>query len=113
MRFLVRSLLIAVALWVTAGLVGGIQVSGTGTLVLAALVIGVINAALKPALVILTLPVTILTLGAFYLVLNALLFALAAAITPGFAVSGFWAAFLGALLMSALGVVLHALVPGV
>lgn len=113
MRFLVRSLLIAVALWVTAGLVGGIQVSGTGTLVLAALVIGVINAALKPALVLLTLPVTILTLGAFYLVLNALLFALAAAITPGFGVAGFWAAFLGALLMSALGVVLHALVPGV
>lgn len=113
MRILVSWLVNAAALYVTAWLVPGIVISGgLGPLLLAALVIGLINAVVRPVAVVLTLPITILTLGIFYLVLNGLLFYLAAAVTPGFALTGFWAAVLGALVMSVVGMVLHALVPG-
>lgn len=113
MRILVSWLVNAVALYVTAWIVPGILISGgLGPLLLAALVIGLINAIVRPVAVVLTLPITILTLGLFYLVLNGLLFYLAAAVTPGFALSGLWAAVLGALVMSVVGMVLHALVPG-
>lgn len=111
MRLLARWLVNAVALWVAAALVPGIHIAGTGTLLLAALVIGLVNALLKPVLVILTLPVTLLTLGLFYLVLNGLLFYLAAALTPGFVLAGFWAAFFGAIVMSLTGMALHGLIP--
>lgn len=113
MRFLINWLVTAAALYVTAMLVPGIVVGeGFAPLLLAALVIGLVNAVLRPVLVVLTLPITIVTLGLFYLVLNALLFWLAAAVTPGFALTGFGAAFLGAIVMSVVGMVLHALVPG-
>lgn len=113
MSILVSWLVNAVALYVTAWIVPGILISGgLGPLLLAALVIGLINAIVRPVAVVLTLPITILTLGLFYLVLNGLLFYLAAAVTPGFALSGLWAAVLGALVMSVVGMVLHALVPG-
>lgn len=113
MRILVSWLVNAVALYVTAWIVPGILISGgLGPLLLAALVIGLINAIVRPVAVVLTLPITVLTLGLFYLVLNGLLFYLAAAVTPGFALSGLWAAVLGALVMSVVGMVLHALVPG-
>lgn len=113
MRILVSWLVNAAALYVTAWLVPGILISGgLGPLLLAALVIGLINAVVRPVAVVLTLPITVLTLGLFYLVLNGLLFYLAAAVTPGFALTGFWAAVLGALVMSVVGMVLHALVPG-
>jgi putative membrane protein len=113
MRILVSWLVNAAALYVTAWLVPGILISGgLGPLLLAALVIGLINAIVRPVAVVLTLPITLLTLGLFYLVLNGLLFYLAAAVTPGFALTGFWAAVLGALVMSVVGMVLHALVPG-
>lgn len=113
MLLAVRWLLNAGALYLTTLIVSGIVVEGTGALLLAALVIGLLNAVLKPVLVILTLPITILSLGLFYLVLNGILFALAAVLTPGFSVAGFWAAFLGALVMSVLGLFFHALLPGV
>lgn len=113
MRILISWLVNAAALYVTAWIVPGILISGgLGPLLLAALVIGLINAIVRPVAVVLTLPITILTLGIFYLVLNGLLFYLAAAVTPGFALEGFWAAVLGALVMSVVGMVLHALVPG-
>jgi len=112
MRLLLNWLINAGALWLTTRLVPGITVRGTGALFLAALVIGLVNAIVKPILVFLTFPITIVTLGLFYLVLNGLLFYLAAAITPGFGLRGFGAAFLGALVMSVVGLVLHALVPG-
>lgn len=99
----IRWLLNALALGITAVLIPGIRVSGVGALLVAALVIGLINALVKPLLVILTLPVTILTLGLFLLILNGLLFWLAAAIVPGFDVDGFLAALLGALVMAVLG----------
>lgn len=113
MGFLVNWLVTAVALYVTAMLVPGIVVGeGVAPLLLAALIIGLVNAVLKPILVVLTLPITLLTLGLFYLILNAALFALAAALTPGFDLSGFGAAFLGAIVMSVVGMILHAIVPG-
>jgi len=113
MGLLVSWLVNAAALYVTANLVPGIVVSGgLGTLLLAALVIGLVNAVIRPVLAVLTLPITVLTLGLFSLVLNALLFYLAAALAPGFRLEGFLAAFLGAIVMSLVGMALHALVPG-
>lgn len=113
MRILISWLVNAVALYITAWMVPGIQVSGgVGPLLLAALIIGLVNAFVRPVAVVLTLPITVLTLGLFYLVLNGLLFYLAAVLTPGFALAGFWAAVLGALVMSIVGMLLHALIPG-
>lgn len=113
MRILISWLVNAAALWITAWIVPGIVVAGgLGPLLLAALVIGLINAVVRPVAVFLTLPITVLTLGLFYLVLNGMLFYLAAALTPGFSLAGFWSAVLGALVMSVVGMVLHALVSG-
>lgn len=112
MSFLIYWLVDAVALYLTAQLVPGIGIEGGGALLLAALVIGLLNAVVKPVLVFLTLPITVLTLGLFYLVLNAVLFYLAAGLTPGFTLASFWAAFLGAIVMSIVGMILHAVVPG-
>ncbi len=103
MGLLLRWLLNAVALALTAWLVPGIRVSGPVALLVAALVVGLLNAIVKPVLVVLTLPITILTLGLFLLVLNALLFWLAAVIVPGFRVDGFLSALLGAIVMAVLG----------
>ncbi len=115
MRILVDWMVNAGALYVTARLVPGILLSRELVPVfMTAAVIGLLNAALKPVLVVLTLPVTILTLGLFHLVLNAFLFWLAAALTPEawFRLEGFWPALLGAVVMSLVAMVLHALVPG-
>lgn len=113
MRIVIDWLVTAVALAITAWIVPGIMVpGGVLPLLFAALVIGLVNAFVRPVAVILTLPITIVTLGLFYLVLNGLLFYLAAAVTPGFELAGFWSAVLGAILMSVAGTVLHALVPG-
>lgn len=109
MNLLLRWLLNALALAVAAWAVPGIEVEGTGPLLLAAAVIGLVNSVLKPVLVLLTLPLTVLTLGIFYLVLNGLLFYLAAGLTPGFSLSGFWPAVFGALVMSLAATTLHGL----
>ncbi len=78
----------------------GISVRGLGSALIVALVLGLINAVLRPVLVVLTLPVTILTLGLFIFVINALLFWLAAQLVSGFAVSGFWPALFGSIVYS-------------
>lgn len=109
MGLLVRWLLNALALAVAAWLLPGITVDGTVPLLIAAAVVGLVNSLLKPVLVILTLPITLLTLGLFYLVLNGLLLYLAAALTPGFAIAGFWSAFFGAIVVSLTATGLHAL----
>ena len=96
----------AVSLWVTAYLVPGVTVRSTSALIVAALVLGLVNALVRPVLTILTLPITILTLGLFYLVVNGIAFGLAAAVTPGFDVAGFGSAILGALLLSVVSWVL-------
>ena len=100
MSFLVHWLVVGVALWVTTQVVDGVHVSSFNYLVLAALVLGLVNALVRPVITILTLPFTILTLGLFYLVVNGLAFGLAAALVPGFSVDGFGSAVLGALVVS-------------
>jgi putative membrane protein len=100
MGFLIHCLVVAVALWVTAYVVPGVTFTSWLSLGIAALVLGLINASVKPILVILTLPITILTLGLFYLVVNGLAFGLAAALVPGFEISSAFSAILGALVTS-------------
>lgn len=112
MTLVVNWLVNAAALYITARLLPGISIAGTGALLLAALVIGLINAVVRPVLLIVTLPITVLTLGLFYFVLNGLLLYLAAALTPGFALAGFLTAVVGALVLSLVATLLHLVVPG-
>jgi len=100
MAFLVQWLVVAVALAVTAYFVPGVTVASGTALAVAALVLGLVNALVRPILTVLTLPLTLLTLGLFYLVVNGIAFALAAGLTPGFEVAGFGSAIIGALLVS-------------
>jgi putative membrane protein len=100
MRFLVHWLVIALALWVTASILPGVEVSSWKSLAIAAIVLGLLNALVRPILVLLTLPITVLTLGLFYLIVNGFTFLLASKLVPGFDVSTFWWAVLGALVMS-------------
>jgi putative membrane protein len=102
MGFLIRALVNAVAIWLATEVVPGIHTGSTVTVVLAALVLGLINAIVRPVLLVLTLPLTLVTLGLFLFVLNALCLWLTSAIVPGFEVRGFWPAFWGALIVSAL-----------
>ncbi|WP_082765668.1 MULTISPECIES: phage holin family protein [unclassified Phenylobacterium] len=87
-KFLVRAVFAALGLWVASAIVPGVHVSNTGTLILAALLLGVVNALVRPVLVILTLPLTILTLGLFLLVVNAATIGLVAWLLRGFTVDG-------------------------
>ncbi|MCU0303585.1 MAG: phage holin family protein [Thermoanaerobaculales bacterium] len=99
-RFLIHWLVIAIALWATAYILPGVNVSSYGALAVAAIVLGLVNALVRPVLTILTLPITILTLGLFYLAVNGFTFMLAAFLVPGFQVGGFWWSVLGALVFS-------------
>ncbi|HEY7516819.1 MAG TPA: phage holin family protein [Methylomirabilota bacterium] len=110
MGFLLRLVVNAAALWVAAQLVSGIAVSGVTPLLLAALVLGLINAVVRPILVILTLPLTLITLGLFIFVLNAFCLWLTSRIVPGFEVHTFGSALLGALVVSLVSWLLTAFV---
>ncbi len=100
MLFILRCVINALALLAVTYLYDGVKVDDFISALIAALVLGVVNAILRPILVILTLPVTILTLGLFIFVINALLFWLVASIVPGFNVAGFWASMIGSILFS-------------
>ena len=106
MKLIFKWLLSAAALLAVAHLYNGVEVKSFNAALIAALVIGVFNVILRPVLVLLTLPVTVLTLGLFLFVINALLFWTAASLLDGFAVSGFAAAVIGSLLYSVLGMVI-------
>src|ERR1700693_3210132 len=111
MRLLLNWVLSALAVWIVARVVPGISVSGPVAALIAALVIGFINATLGALLKILTFPLTLLTLGLFWFVINALMLELASALlTPGFQVRTFTAAFLGAIVLSLVNMVLRWLV---
>lgn len=97
MYLLLRWVISALSVYVTAYIVPGVTVANAWTALVAALVIGLVNALIRPLLILLTLPVNILTLGLFTLVINAVLFWLASTIVKGFDVANFTAAFLGAL----------------
>ena len=108
-RMILKWLLSAAALLGVAYIYGGVSVSSFSTALLAALVIGLLNMLVRPVLVLLTIPITLLTLGLFLFVINALMFWAASGLVGGFNVSGFWAALLGSLIYSALGLVIVAL----
>lgn len=99
-RVLLGWLLNAVALLAVAYLLPSVQVSSFGAALVAALVLGLFNALVRPLLVLLTLPITLLTLGLFLLVINGLLFWAAGSLLDGFSVGGFWPGLFGALLYS-------------
>ena len=111
-KLLVRWLLLAVALLFVAYVVPGVTVASFGSAMLAAAVLGLLNALLRPILVVLTLPVTLITLGLFLFVINALMFYFAANLLSGLAVAGFGWALLGSLAYSACGVVIDAAMEG-
>ena len=98
--FLLRCVITGLGLWLADSLFDGISINSTGTLILAAIVLGVLNGVVRPVLFFFTLPLTIVTLGIFVLVLNASMFGLAAAFFSGFQVASFWAALGGALVVS-------------
>ena len=98
--FLMHWLVVAIGLGAAAYVVPGVSVSSGAALAVGALVLGFVNAVIKPVMVLLTLPLTILSLGLFYFVVNAAAFAIAAAVVPGFSVASFWAALFGALVVS-------------
>lgn len=102
--FLIHLTLSAALLLFVARTVRGIEMEGWGAAFLAALVLGLVNAVVRPVVVILTLPLTILTLGLFLLVVNALMLRLAGALVPGFRVRGFGPAFVGSLLLTLLNI---------
>jgi putative membrane protein len=106
MKMIFRWLLSAAALLALAYLYRGVQVSSFGAALIAAFVIGLFNMILRPVLVVLTLPVTMVTLGLFLFVINALMFWAAASVLEGFAVRGFGAALLGSLIYSVFGIVI-------
>jgi len=111
MRLLLNWVLSAIAVWIVSKLVPGVHVSGPAAALIAALAIGFINATLGALLKIITFPLTLLTLGLFWFVINALMLELASALlSPGFQVRGFFAAFVGAIVLSLVNLVLKAIV---
>ena len=102
--FVLRAVITAIGLWIATRWVRGIQIDDAGTLVLAGTLLGIINAIVRPIAIVLTLPITILTLGFFLLVVNAGMVALVAALLPGFHIpGGFWSAFGTAIIVSITG----------
>ena len=112
MKLLLKWLLSAAALLFVAYVYGGVQVQSFSSALIAAFVIGLFNAVLRPVLVILTLPVTVVTVGLFLFVINALMFWGAAGVLDGFHVNGFMAALLGSLIYSALGLAIESALGG-
>jgi putative membrane protein len=108
--FLIRLIVNAIALLIVAYLLPGVHVASLTSAIVAALILGIVNAVLRPILVILTLPVVILTLGLFTLVINAITFYLVAHLGLGLTVDGFWSAFLGALVLTIVSYLLSTLV---
>ena len=98
--FLVRLLITAFAMWLASVIVPGMAFSGGWALLWGALLLGIVNALVRPLVVLLTLPLTILTLGIFLLVVNAAMLGLVAAVLDGFQLAGFWSALFGSLLIS-------------
>ncbi len=98
--FALRMVIAALGLWVASAFVPGMEIHGVRTLVLAALLLGIVNAVVRPLLILLTLPITLLTLGLFLLVVNAAMLALVAGLLQDFALQGFGAALLGSIVVS-------------
>lgn len=110
--FLLHWALTAFALWVASHVFKGLRFNGTGALAVSALLLGLANAVVRPLLVMLTLPLTLITFGLFLLVINALVLMLVAKLVKGFQLDGFWTAFWASIFMALLSLVLGAFVLG-
>jgi len=102
----------ALSLWVASHVFSGIRFADNSSLWVSALLLGFANSVVKPLLIVLTLPLTVLTFGSFLLVINALMVLLVAKLVRGFTVSGFWTAFFASLFIALFSLLLEALVPG-
>jgi putative membrane protein len=98
--FLIRTVVVGIGLWLASNIVPGVDFQSTQTLIAAALLLGIVNAFVRPILIILTFPITLLTLGFFLLVINGLMILLVASFLKGFIVLGFWPAFFAAIVVS-------------
>jgi len=103
--FLIRAVIVALGLWLSTAWVHGLVIDGPKDLLLAGLLLGIANAVVRPIAIILTLPMTLLTLGLFLLVINAGMVALVAWLLPGMHVAGFWPAFWTAIIVSLVSMV--------
>lgn len=112
LSFLVRAVINAAAIALAAAIIPGIELTGWRAALVAGLVFGLVNAIVRPVLVLLTLPITILTLGLFLVVLNALCFWLTARLVPGFTLHGVWPTMFGALFVSAVSWLVSAVAGG-
>jgi len=97
---ILRTLIAMLGLYLASTLLSGVRIEGTGSVIVAALLLALVNAFVRPVAILLTLPLTIVTLGLFLLVINAAMFGLVAAMLDGFSVAGFWSAVFGALIVS-------------
>jgi len=98
--FLIRAAIVALGLWLATAWVTGVHIDNAATLILAGVLLGIINSIVRPIAILLTLPMTIVTLGLFLLVINAAMMALVAWILPGMHLAGFWSAFWTSVLVS-------------
>ncbi|APW37081.1 hypothetical protein RD110_07625 [Rhodoferax koreense] len=110
--FLVHWAITALSLWIASHIFSGLKFSSTGALVVSALLLGFANAIVKPLLIVLTLPLTLLTFGIFLLVINALVLLLVSALVRGFKLSGFWTAFFASIFISLLSIAIGSLLGG-
>jgi putative membrane protein len=106
-RILIAWLITTIAILLAAYIIPGIRIAGASAAIIGAAILGILNGLLKPILVVLTFPLTIVTLGLFLLVLNALMFLLAGSLVDGFEVKSFWSALLGSLVVSVVSFIAH------
>lgn len=99
-RFVIHLAITALGLWAADAVVGGFRIDGAPNVVIAALLLGIVNALVRPLIVLLTLPLTLITLGAFLLVVNGISLAIVAGLVPGVSSAGLWPAVLAALIVS-------------
>ncbi|MDE2400702.1 MAG: phage holin family protein [Burkholderiales bacterium] len=112
MPFLLHWGITALSLWVASHIFSGLKFDNASSLIVSALLLGFANAIIKPLLIVLTLPLTLLTLGLFVLVINALMIMLVASLVKGFRVSNFWTAFFASIFIAVLSIVIGSLVIG-
>lgn len=108
LELLAHLILTAALLMLVANMVKGIEISGWGSALLAAIVLGVVNTVARPLMIVLTIPITIVTLGLFLLVINALMLWLSAALAPGFRIQNFGAALVGSVILTGLNILIAA-----
>ncbi len=110
--FLIHWAITALSLWVASYVFRGIRFADTASLIISALMLGFVNAILRPILIFLTLPLTMLTLGLFLLVINAMLLILVSKLIRGFSISGFWTAFFGSIFITLLNLIFSVILFG-